>query len=144
MEKVLADEVDFLAFSDKTEDLMLGSRNSSTQFKAVNILNVLDNCAKKYPDIRNMYDDLSESAHPNYEGMSCGYTEIDHKADTVLFRNRWSELYGEQHPNAMWRCLNIFEYEYNTVWINLSEKLEKWIEKNNAKLEASLRFQSVP
>jgi len=138
MEKVLAGKVNFLDFSKKTEDLLLGSRNGSTQFNAVNILTVLDECDKKYAGIRKMYDELSESAHPIYEGMSYGYTVIDHKADAVSFTNRWAELHGEKHPDAMLLCLEIFEYEYNTIWIDLSEKLEKWIEKNDAKLEAAL------
>lgn len=137
MEKVLEGTVDFHAFSEKTQAMLLGSRNGGTSFKAVNIVNVLDECDKRYSGLRKMYDGLSESAHPNYEGMSRGYTLIDHKADTVTFTNRWAELYGEKHPDAMMLCLKIFEHEYNAVWTNLFEKLETWIETNEAKLEAA-------
>jgi len=137
MEKVLNGTVDFLAFSKRTEALLLGSRNGSTPYNAVNILNVLDECEKRHSGIRTMYDSLSESAHPNYEGMSRGYTVIDHEADAVTFTNRCAELYSEKHPDAMMLCLKIFEHEYNTVWTNFFEQLEKWIEENDAKLEAA-------
>lgn len=137
MEKVLKGGITFLDFSRKTEALLLGSRNGGTSFNAVNILTVLDICDSKYSGIRKLYDDLSESAHPNYEGMSRGYAVIDRKADAVSFTNRWAALYGENHPNSMMLCLEIFEHEYNTVWTDLFEKLEKWVEKNDAKLEAA-------
>jgi len=114
-EKVLAGAVDFLDFSKKTEALLLGSRNGGTSINAVNILTVLDGCGTKYNGIRKMYDNLSESAHPNYEGMSCGYAVIDQKADTVSFTNRWSALYGGSQPKFMMLCLKVFEEEYNTV-----------------------------
>lgn len=137
MGKVVARTVDFHAFSEKTEALLLGSRNGSTPFNAVNILKVLDECDKRYSGIRKMYDGLSESAHPNYEGMSRGYAVIDHKADTVTFANRWTTLYGEAHPDAMALCLEIFEHEYNAVWTDLFEELEKWIESNDETLETT-------
>lgn len=137
MGKVLAGKVAFLDFSKKTELLLLGSRNGSTQFNAVNILTVLDECDKQYGGVRRMYDDLSESAHPNYQGMSVGYAEIDRKADTVTYTNRWADLYGEKHPYAMMLCIKIFQHEYNTIWADLFNKLEKWIEKNDTELEAA-------
>lgn len=137
MAKVLEGAVDFHAFSEKTETLLLGSRNGSTPFKAVHINKVLDECDKQYAGMKKIYEDLSESAHPNYEGMSRGYTLIDHKADTVTFTNRWAELYGEKHPDAMMLCLEIFQHEYNSGWTDLFEKLENWIETNDAKLEAA-------
>jgi hypothetical protein len=137
MGKVLEGKVAFPNFSKKTEALLLGSRNGNTPFNAVNILTVFDECDKQYAGIRKMYDDLSESAHPNYDGMSRGYAEIDRMADTVSFTNRWADVYSEKHPDAMMLCIEIFEHEYNTVWPQLFEQLEKWIEKNDAELEAT-------
>ena len=137
MAKVFANTVNFHVFSKKTETLLLGSRDGSTPVSAVNILTVLDGCDEGYPGIRNMYDRLSESAHPNYEGMSIGYRVIDHKADIVSFKNRWMELYGEKHIDAMMLCIKIFHLEYGAVWQGLFEQLEKWIEANDEALEAT-------
>ena len=135
--KVLAGTLDYHAFSTNTEQLVLGSRDGSTPVTAVNILNVLDNCDKRYKGIQKLYDRLSESAHPNYEGMSAGYTTIDRQADVVHFSNRWMEGYGAAHVDLMMECVGIFRDEYNDVWPELFEKLEKWIEANDEMLEAT-------
>lgn len=137
MEKVLQGTLDFHTFSANTEALVLGSKNGSTPIGAVNILTVLDGCEKKYEGIKGVYERLCESAHPNYEGMCMGYTVIDHEADTVSFKNRWMELHGASLPDRIMTCIEIFHHEYNNVWCGLFEQLEKWIEGNDAQLEAT-------
>lgn len=143
MAKVLEKRLDFHAFSTNTEILLLGSKDGSTSWSAVNVLTVLDVCNTRYEGIRSMYDTLSESAHPNYGGMSAGYTEIDHEADTVVFKRLWSEMYASQFEGSVMRCVEIFEHEYNSVWTALFEQLESWIETNDEGLEAT-NTQSVP
>jgi hypothetical protein len=134
MEKVLEDKLSFHAFSAKTEVLLLGSRDGSTSITAINILTIFDGCDRQYTGIERVYDRLSESAHPNYEGMSAGYTEIYHKADTVNFSNRWMTMYGTHIFNEIELCIDAFHHEYNTVWPIL---FERWIETRDTELEAT-------
>lgn len=137
MTQTLNGSLSFHTFSKKTEALLLGSRDGSTQINSINILTVLNHCEKHYPGIVKLFEHLSESAHPNYEGMSGGYTEIDPAADVVSFSNRWMERYGEFHLDEMMICISIFLYEYDEAWPKLFENLETWIEANDARLEAT-------
>ncbi|AZI37869.1 hypothetical protein NT2_16_00060 [Caenibius tardaugens NBRC 16725] len=132
---VLDGTMSFNDFSTTTQRLVLGSKIEGDLEQAVNILTVLTHCDKQYPGMMDLYNDLSESAHPNYQGMSAGYTKIDHKADAVLFYNRWTEKYGSRLPDGIMLCIEIFHHEYNKVWCELFEQLEKWIEANDTDLE---------
>ena len=123
--------------SAPTEQLLLGSRDGSTPVSSINILTVLKHCEKRYSGITTVFEQLSESAHPNYEGMSGGYTKSDHAGDVISFSNRWMEKYGESHLDAMFTCVEIFLREYDEVWPNLFEALERWIEANDAELEVT-------
>jgi hypothetical protein len=77
MRKVVSCELDFHQFSDKTTVLLMGSKNNSTVHVAVNIQTVLKHCAKRYEWIERLYGELSESAHPNHEGLLMGYSRPD-------------------------------------------------------------------
>lgn len=135
--KVLDGSLDFHAFSDKTIQLLLGSRDGSTGVTSINILTALDKCEKRYPGMKTMYERLSESAHPNFEGISAGYSQIDHANYVTTFKNRWMERHGESHLDEMMVCIEVFNHEYDDVWPELFEKLEAWIEANDAELEAT-------
>jgi hypothetical protein len=140
MAQVLDGTADFHIFGEKTKQLLLGSKDGSTPVSSINIVTVLKHCEKRYPGIEAVFAQLSESAHPNYEGMIGGYTRIDHSADTVSFSNRWFEIYGDSHLEMMMACIEIFLREYDEVWPKLFDALEKWIEANDEELEAT-RFE---
>jgi hypothetical protein len=79
MRNVGAGELDFHAFSDKTTILLLGSRDGSTEFKSLNTVTILQKSDRRYLGIFEIYEGLCESAHPNHEGLSGGYSQIDHE-----------------------------------------------------------------
>lgn len=137
MRRVLNGELNFHVFSAKTATLLLGSRNNERGPRSLNILNVLQKCDKRYPGLMALYADLSESAHPSYEGLCIGYSAINRDEYETHFSNRWMELYGDRHLGSMELCMGTFHYEYNDVWSALMEKLEGWIEANDAELEAT-------
>lgn len=60
----------FHEFSDATSKLLLGSRNEMTKHQSINILTIIEKANKKYNRIMKMYSDLSETTHPNWQGMS--------------------------------------------------------------------------
>jgi hypothetical protein len=137
MQQVLDGKLNFHVFGEKTASLLLGSRNNEEMPDAINILTVLGKCDKRYPGLMEMYEDLSESAHPNYEGLMGGYSTTNRDEYETTFSNRWMELHGERHTDAMDLCMGTFHHEYDTVWPNLVEHLEEWVEANDAELEAT-------
>lgn len=137
MQQVLEGKLNFHAFSDKTTTLLLGSRNNERGPRSLNIVTLLEKCDKRYPGLMALYADLSESAHPSYEGLCLRYSKIDHDEYETKFSNRWMKLYGDRHLGSMELCMETFHHEYNNVWPALMEQLENWIEVNDAELEAS-------
>lgn len=135
--KVLAGTLSFHTFSEKTSQLLLGSKDHSTNHSAINIVTVLGHCDKRYPGIMQWYSDLSESAHPNFEGICVGYSKADREAYVTNFSNRWAQLYGSTHADGIRACIVLFDAEYSDVWTAQMEHLERWIEANDATLEAT-------
>ena len=134
---VLAGILNFHAFSNKTCTLLLGSRDGSTIHQALNIMTVIEKCNSKYPGIKDLYAQLSESAHPNYEGICEGYTIVDSDNFVSRYSNNWSTLYGAKHIDCMNLCVNTFYHEYNEEWVSAFENLEIWVEENDEVLEAT-------
>lgn len=137
MRAVVAGSTDFHEFSTKTSQLLLGSRNKSTSFESVNILTVLRTADKRYSGLESWYATLCETAHPNYDGMINGYSVSNSEAYVTRFASRWTSLYGQLHDSSLEACLFVFDAEYNHEWPDAFESLERWIELNDAKLEAS-------
>lgn len=137
IQQVLDGRFSFHAFGQRTSVLLLGSRDGSTDLQSLNIVTILQKCDTRYPGIENLYANLSESAHPNYEGMVVGYSRVDHDEYEAHFSNRWMERYGDRHPESMKLCMSTFQHEYDDVWPDLIEKLEGWIEANDDELEAT-------
>ena len=132
---VLDEKLNFHEFSDKTRTRLLGSRNKLTNYNSLNIITVLEKCDARYPGLKSHYANLSESAHPSYEGLCMGYSKFDRGEYEANFSNRWMQLYGEHHLRTMELCMEIFHLEYDLVWTDLIVKLEGWIETNDSNLE---------
>ncbi|WP_209089269.1 hypothetical protein [Agrobacterium tumefaciens] len=137
MQDVLEQKLNFHTFAEKTAVLLLGSRNNGDLPYSLNIVTVLDKCDKRYPGIMSQYADLSESSHPSYQGLCMGYSKIDHDEFEIHFSNRWIEIFGNRHLGSMELCMETFHHEYDHVWPDLVEKLERWIEANDKELEAT-------
>ena len=134
---VIAGNQDFHDFSNLTTRLLLGSRDKSTDHQAVNIISVLEKCEERYPGIMGLYAQLSESAHPNFEGLCFGYSRIDHDNYVAEYSNNMSAMYADELVPAMELCMFVFEHEYNTEWPKQFEQLEAWITANDEMLEAT-------
>jgi hypothetical protein len=134
---VIAGTTNFHEFSEKTSKLILGSRNKTTSHEQVSILTVLQSADKRYPGMYELYETLSETAHPNCEGMLLGYSISDKKSRVTNFQNNWLQHYGQSHEDGIMVCLSIFFEEYNNEFDDAFQALETWIERNDAKLEAT-------
>lgn len=142
MRSVVAGNLNFHVFSEKTSRLLLGSRDKTTNHEQISILTVLDSANKRYPGLSDWYAALSESAHPNYEGMLMGYSTADQEKHITTFKNRWSDLHGQTHEGALAACLEVFIGEYNDESADALEALEKWIELHDKELEATKAMTS--
>lgn len=134
---VIAKNQDFHTYSNLTARLLLGSRDKSTEHKAVHIISVLEKCEKRYPGIMGLYALLSESAHPNFEGLCVGYSRIDHDNYVAEYSNNMSVMHADKLAPAMELCMFVFEHEYNIEWPKQFEQLEAWITENDETLAAT-------
>lgn len=141
-ERLLNGGIAFGEFQDKTAVLLLGSRNGSTSHKSLNIVTILEKCENRYPGISKLYADLSESAHPNFEGTCIGYSTVDVKQYVTTFENRWRAMYAGEHVSAVLLCIAMFEHEYNEIWASRMPLLERWLEENDTELENSKPAQA--
>lgn len=137
MRHVVSGQMNFHEFSDQSTRLLMGSRDETTPHKSINILTILKKADKRYPGLIEWYGALSESAHPNYEGMLFGYSQGDDQKHVTTFCNRWTALYGGNHLDAIRACIDVFYAEYNLESPSAFECLEQWIEQNDSILEAT-------
>jgi hypothetical protein len=135
--RVLAGTLSFHSFSDKTRQLLIGSRDGSTKHSSINIVTILERGEKKYPGLVGIYATLSECAHPNFEGVCFGYSEIDFSQHQTNFQNKWAAMWADRHESLVMLVCTVFETEYNDVWAPQNEQLEGWVTANNAELEAT-------
>jgi len=137
MRAVLEKRLNFHEFGHLTIRLVAGSKDKPRLASAVNVITMLDKGDKRYPGLRGIYDSLSESAHPNFEGMMWGYSKVNHDEYETDFSNRWMEIYGGKHSDSMELCMTTFVHEYEDVWVELMEKLETWLVTNDTMLEST-------
>jgi hypothetical protein len=137
IQEVVDGKLNFHTFGERVSRLLIGSKIDKEGVQSINILTVLDKCEKRYTGLTALYGHLSESAHPSLEGLCIGYSVFDRTELETNFSNRWTELYGHRHLAGMELCMRAFELEYNNVWAELFEKLERWLEANDAELEAT-------
>jgi len=132
---VLSGTLSFFEFDETTKQLLMGSKNGATSLAAVNILTVLEQAEKSYPGITTMHRHLSESAHPNYDGVLYGYSSTDPDKYETHFVNNWVEFFGKEQDPATAFVLHAFEHEYNVVWHQQMTQLEEWLRANDTSLE---------
>ena len=135
--KVIAGELDFHNFSRQTTELLLGSRDNTTKYNALNITTVLEHADRRFPGLLSWYAALSESAHPNCDGLLNGYSQSDQQNHITTFANQWNRLFSKTHIDGIHACIVVFEAEYNHEWPSAFEALERWVETNDALLEST-------
>jgi hypothetical protein len=143
MRSVVAGTLSYHDFCTKTSRLLVGSRDKTTSIESINVMSMLLSADKRYPGLNAWYAELSESAHPNYEGVVVGYTTTDHDNKTTIFENRWHAMYGGTHDSALVACMKVFVAEYNEEWSDAFDSLEAWIEAHDEELEASKKIRET-
>lgn len=130
-------DVPYNDFDEKTRLLLLGSRDQTTKYQSINVLTILKHVDKSYPGVLGVYNTLSESAHPNFEGVCFGYSEVDHERDETSFAVKLYEMWADRHDALFSIVVMVFEHEYNDIWAPQQEKLETWLTEHDTDLTAN-------
>lgn len=135
-QSVVDGELSFFELDEITMQLLMGSRNNATSKTAINILTILAKANKVHDGLVELHERLSESAHPNYDGVLYGFSSTNYEEFATTFENKWAANFGaEQEPATMF-AFAVFEYEYNESWPKFWERLESWLKTNDEELES--------
>jgi len=139
MQAVVENKMSLNDFQLLTNRMFFGAKNQKEKPSPINVKRLVKESEKKYQGLEKIFDDLCETAHPNYGGICEGYIKFNRKEYETEFGIYWEERYGSQHEAAIRICIEIFEEEYNNEWGKWFEALEKWLENNDNKLERQRR-----
>lgn len=135
-EQLITKKIPFISFCESVLNLLLGCRDETTGQQAKNIMSIFHHCEKKYEGIKKTYEWLSESAHPNFEGMRVAYSKTNDETMVTTFSKNTSDLYSKMQADGCLMAMSIFEAEY-TLWEKLFENMEDWLVENDAELQKS-------
>lgn len=69
------------------------------EYKAINVLTLIDRMTKEYPNVRAAYDDLSEVCHPNSTGVLWHFSDMTDE-DVLCFDDG-----ARMTNNALWHLI---------------------------------------
>ena len=134
---LLDGEVSFNDFDERTRLLLLGSRDQTTKYQSINVLTILKHLDRSYPGVLGIYNILSESVHPNFEGVCFGYSEVDYERNETSFAIKLYEMWADRHDAIFSIIVLVFEHEYNGIWAPQQERLQTWLTEHDTDLTAS-------
>jgi hypothetical protein len=134
IDAVVTRDMSWWEFEPLTMRLLMGSRNGGN-FEAVNILTALRAANRRYGALELIHTKLSESVHPNYDGVVYGYSRGIPSDMETRFGNYWQENFGHEQDPALGYVFPAFADAYNNHWIDAMEHLEQWLRDNNEQLE---------
>jgi hypothetical protein len=103
---------------DKFERMLLGWKNDPEFPQAFNIQTMIDHMARKIPEVRTRYDQLSEFAHPDWSGVLGLFSVTNRTTYTTLFGRglrRTPAAAKEQAAGTLHAFLELFEHAYNSI-----------------------------
>ena len=126
-------------FDAVTKVLLLGGKSDGDYVAPVNVMTALGHFAKESPEILNIYNRLSEDAHPNACGMIYAYSESNPvDFETQFMPKIANSVVTREHTIASAQLIfHCYEGHYNLFWPQRFEALEQWLRDNDAELEGS-------
>jgi hypothetical protein len=106
--------------------LLFGSKTGNTPEEAINVLTQVEKLNKKFDGVRWWYDQLSEFAHPNHDGLLGCYAIVHRQEFMVdLGANESSRTFGEKVGLPALLCtLEIFALYFDELAQTLPEFAE--------------------
>jgi hypothetical protein len=103
----------------KFEQMLLGSKNTSGDLelpKAINIITMMTHLDKRFPGIKEGYDQLSEFVHPNWSGVFGLFSATDWRTHTTKFTRDVGEMAAKEIASILLAgSLDLFERGYNSI-----------------------------
>jgi hypothetical protein len=100
------------------EKMMMGWTNDPDFPNSVNILTMINHMDRQFHGVRERYDELSETAHPNWSGVFGLFAMIDRETYTAQFGRglrKTTSVGKEIATTALNAYLELFAHTYN--WI---------------------------
>ncbi|SRR6266446_3386404 len=114
---------------DKFQRMFLGwkAKGDPDYPESFNIVTLIDHMDRKFPDVRDGYDHLSEFAHPNWSGVSGLFSSTDYDNYVSNFGRglRQTEFPRTIACNLLVAALAVFQQAYNSISDNLPGYLEE-------------------
>ena len=113
-------------FLDKA---MLGSKNKLSPLDSYNSLTAIDKVEKIHEGFRENYDSLSETSHPNWQGLLCPYGKIDEDKKCLRLENNSQRLPINAGLAGLLSALCFFKLYYSKIndllpaFVKVAEKI---------------------
>ena len=95
---------------------------------------MIDRLDNDFAGVRNIYDHLSEYVHPNYEGLAKAYSQPVRSEDRIVFLSNMRPVVDDTIPAIVKICTHILTTNYNERFIDGFDRLERWLNDNDAEL----------
>lgn len=100
---------------------LVGSRDKEAKYQSINVLNHIDRFERLVPGFRQMYDSLSEYAHPNWAGLKGAYGTTDKEKYVTRFGTRSARSTPGVGVAALAGTLLVFHHYYNALGVELEK-----------------------
>jgi hypothetical protein len=147
IDDVVAGKLAWFDFDTETMKILVGSRSSTSpnKFEAFSIVTAVKRANRAYGALDNIHEKLSESVHPNYDGVIYAYSRPAPEDHETRFGNFWIENFGHEHLPGTAYVFACFADAYNVHWIEAMSALEQWLRDNDEDLEAKRQsIQDTP
>ena len=106
-------------FDAKVMSLLMGHRGVVDGMpKAIHVNDFLDEADKAFPGFMEVYDQMSEYAHPNWAGTQAVYSKIDRENLQTHFGRGFKEnhhIHAVRGLHGLTGALLLFEWAYNRI-----------------------------
>jgi hypothetical protein len=113
---------DIQKLDDLVSRSLVGCKNKVTPLEAINVRTILEHATKKYEGLGDLYDELSEIAHPNWGGLLGAYGTLN--SDERLYELGMSKIPPPMLLIALNGALQVFQYTYNGMVPSLHKLVE--------------------
>ncbi|MGC1548421.1 MAG: hypothetical protein WA777_07820 [Rhodanobacter sp.] len=134
MEALVKGHIEWARFDELTMKLIVGSRDFG-DVEPIQILNAVRDAAKVYAGLKDIHDRLSETVHPNYDGVVGSFVKLDREEHVAYLGDFTGERYASLLVPYAGYTFAAFQYSYNTRWLAAIEPLEQWLRDNDERLE---------
>lgn len=134
MDAVVRGHIDWDRFDELTMRLIAGRRDYG-ELESIQVLNAIRDADKTYPALKEIHDRLSETVHPNYDGVVGSFVRLDREHHVAYLGDFAGERYSRLLVPYAGYTFTVFQNSYNERWLAAIERLEQWLRDNDNRLK---------